>query len=380
MKLLIPLATIAVSATLGSAIAVAVVKETDGSAAPATTVVREASGSPAAATSGSQSIGDIYRSNVTGVVEIKVQTTTTADGAFGPQQQAAEAQGTGFEVDRKGDIVTNAHVVAGARAINVTTDDGHSYTATLVGSDPSTDVAVIHINASASALHPLTFADSSTVQVGDEVVAIGDPFGLTDSATAGIVSALNRTITSPNNSPITNAIQTDAAINHGNSGGPLLNADGKVVGMNTLGDPDTQNQNFAIASDHINSLLGDIERGVNHAWLGWYLEYLADDPSQPLVKDDAGNAYYGPAVVGPTAGHGSEGVLQGMAGGKDQYVYAIDGHKFGAGDDDIPPGTDAMTALCAVAGDKKTGDTVKLGVLTHDGSGWSANDVDVKLK
>ena len=279
MKLLIPLATIAVSVTLGSAVAVAVVKETDGSAAPATTVVREAAGTPAVSTTGAESIGDIYRSNVTGVVEIKVQTTTTSSaGPFGPTQQAEVAQGTGFEIDSKGDIVTNAHVVAGARSINVTTDDGHSYTATLVGSDPSSDVAVIHINASGSALHPLTFADSSGVQVGDEVVAIGDPFGLTDTVTAGIVSALNRTITSPNNTPITNAIQTDAAINHGNSGGPLLNAAGQVVGITSqiYADSNTSGNvgiGFVVPSDTVRSVASQLlaTGKVSRPFVGVYL-------------------------------------------------------------------------------------------------------------
>ena len=138
---------------------------------------------------------------------------------FGPTQQTQLAQGTGFEIDGNGDIATNAHVVSGSSSITVQTHDGKTYKATLVGSDPTTDVAVIHIDAPSADLHPLTFGDSTGLRVGDAVVAIGDPFGLADSVSAGIVSALDRTITSPNNHPIANVIQTDAAINHGNSGG-----------------------------------------------------------------------------------------------------------------------------------------------------------------
>ena len=368
MKLLIPLATIAVSATLGSAVAVAVVKETDNSAAPTTTVVREAPGSPAASTSGSESIGDIYRSNVTGVVEIKVQTTTTtSNGPFGPQQQAAEAQGTGFEVDSKGDIVTNAHVVAGARSINVTTDDGHSYTATLVGSDPSSDVAVIHINAAASALHPLTFADSSKVQVGDEVVAIGDPFGLTDTATAGIVSALNRQITSPNNTPIMNAIQTDAAINHGNSGGPLLNADGQVVGITSqiYADSNTSGNvgiGFVVPSNTVRSVMSQLlaTGKVTRPFVG---VYMADvDQATAQATGLPVGAEITKVVAGSPAAHAG---LKAATGQK-----TVQGEQFPTGGDVITKvDGSAVTSADDVISDvlqHKPGDTLSL-TIVRDG-------------
>jgi S1-C subfamily serine protease len=324
-------------------------------------------------------VAQIVRNAKPSVLLVNMNTTPQIGHTLGLKDNRTSS-GSGWVIDAKnGYVVTNGHVVFGGQSITVAPPGGKAREAKLVGVNLCQDVALLKVT-DTSGLKSLQEVPQSQLSQGDPVVALGFPGTLSEednlSTTSGVISVVNSKV----GGDYPDVVQTDTAINHGNSGGPLLNADGKVVGMNTLGDPDTQNQNFAIASDHINSLLGDIERGVNHAWLGWYLEYLADDPSQPLVKDDAGNAYYGPAVVGPTAGHGSEGVLQGMAGGKDQYVYAIDGHKFGSGDDDIPPGTDAMTALCAVAGDKKTGDTVKLGVLTHDGSGWSANDVDVKLK
>src|SRR5581483_6049611 len=138
---------------------------------------------------------------------VDITVTQAASGSgFGFGQQSSQAEGTGFVYDSKGDIVTAAHVVDGASSIKV--------------------------DAASSELHPLRIGSSAAVQPGDEVVAIGSPFGLTETMTAGIVSAVDRTITAPNNYSISGAIQTDAPINHGNSGGPLLNASGAVVGVN----------------------------------------------------------------------------------------------------------------------------------------------------
>ena len=153
---------------------------------------------------------------------------------FGPggSSQQAQAEGTGFVYDKSGDIVTAAHVVSGATKISVRFSDGTTAKATLVGSDPSTDTAVIKVSVSASKLTPIALANSSTVEPGEGVVAIGSPFGYAESITAGIVSAVDRDIEAPNGYTIPNAIQTDAAINHGNSGGPLINSSGDVIGVN----------------------------------------------------------------------------------------------------------------------------------------------------
>jgi putative serine protease PepD len=197
----------------------------------------------------------IYRRGAQGVVVITDTQTeqVPATGFSPPRTQKAEALGSGFVIDGQGDIVTNDHVVQGSTGIRVGFSSGASYPATIVGTDPSTDVAVVRVKARASALHPLAFANSSTAEVGDPVYAIGNPFGLDRTMTAGIVSATGRDIQAPNGLTIPNAIQTDAAINHGNSGGPLLDRFGRVVGMNSQIQGGTVNANvgvgFAISSD-----------------------------------------------------------------------------------------------------------------------------------
>jgi S1-C subfamily serine protease len=197
----------------------------------------------------------IYRRDAQGVVVITDTQTeqVPATGFSPPRTQKAEALGSGFVIDGQGDIVTNDHVVQGSTGIRVGFSSGASYPATIVGTDPSTDVAVVRVKARASALHTLAFANSSTAEVGDPVYAIGNPFGLERTMTAGIVSATGRDIQAPNGLTIPNAIQTDAAINHGNSGGPLLDRFGRVVGMNSQIQGGTVNANvgvgFAISSD-----------------------------------------------------------------------------------------------------------------------------------
>ena len=182
--------------------------------------------SAAAASSSTSTVGQIYKRSADAVVKITVTSAGQASplGGSGGTQQA---QGSGFVYDTQGHVITNQHVVDGAQSVSVKFANGKTYPATVVGTDPSTDLAVIDVDAPASALKPLKLADSSAVEVGDGVIAIGSPFGLDQTVTTGIVSALHRQITSPNNFSIDNAIQTDAAINHGNSGGPLLDMDGR---------------------------------------------------------------------------------------------------------------------------------------------------------
>jgi putative serine protease PepD len=240
---------------------------TGGSGSKAETVVASVPAQPAATTT--TGLVQLYKNVSPGVVDITVDTTQS--GGFGDQQ--ATAEGSGFVIDTNGDIVTNQHVVAGANSITVRFENGSTAKATLVGSDPSTDIAVIKVNVDASKLHPLTFADSSTVQVGQPVAAIGSPFGLPESLTSGIVSALSRTITAPNNFSISGAIQTDAAINHGNSGGPLLNASGQVIGVNSQIESDgggNEGVGFAIPSNAVKTVADTLIAGktVQHAYLG----------------------------------------------------------------------------------------------------------------
>jgi putative serine protease PepD len=211
----------------GSAGATLYATTLDGQSASATQA-STSSATAVAQTSSQLTAAQIYAQSSESVVEIEVTTAVTSP--FG-DSRSAQAEGTGFVYNDQGHIVTNQHVVDGATSIRVRFSDGSTYDATVVSADASTDVAVLKIDASASKLHPLKLADSSAVTVGEDVVAIGNPFGLENSVTTGIVSAVGREITSPAGTPIENAIQTDAAINHGNSGGPLLNLRGEVIGI-----------------------------------------------------------------------------------------------------------------------------------------------------
>jgi putative serine protease PepD len=238
-----------------------------------TTVVRQvtvAGAQPAASTS--LSVGDIYQRAHKGVVEITVTSANSAPSGFGgPQSQ--QALGSGFVYDDKGDIVTNQHVVDGATSISVKFWDGTTRKATLVGSDASTDLAVIKVDAPSSLLAPIALGDSGKVAVGDGVVAIGSPFGLEETVTSGIVSALHRQMTSPNNFTIDDSIQTDAAINHGNSGGPLLNTQAQVIGVNAQIQSDSggnEGVGFAIPSSTVRNVVTQLlgSGKVQHAYLG----------------------------------------------------------------------------------------------------------------
>jgi S1-C subfamily serine protease len=190
----------------------------------------------------------IYRDNARGVVVITDnQTEVVPPTLFTPGgQQEVRALGSGFVIDRRGDIVTNDHVIHGATDIRVSFSGSASYPAKIVGTDPSSDLAVLRVAAPSSVLQPLRFGDSSAVEVGDTVFAIGNPFGLERTMTAGIVSALGRDIKAPNGLTIPNAIQTDAPINHGNSGGPLLDRFGFVIAINSQIEGGTVDVNVGI--------------------------------------------------------------------------------------------------------------------------------------
>jgi putative serine protease PepD len=258
-----------------------------------TTVVKQvyAPSSSAARTSSSGlSVHEIYQRAAPGVVEITVTESSGGSSPFpfgngGGRSQ--KAQGSGFVYDGNGDIVTNEHVVDGASSVKVTLADGSTYTASVVGTDPSTDLAVVHIDAPASKLHPLALADSSTVQVGDGVVAIGSPFGLENTVTSGIVSALHRQIEAPNNFTINDAIQTDAAINHGNSGGVLLDLEGRVMGVTSQIESDSGGNDgvgFAIPSNTLKSVVGQLlSKGkASHAYLGVQITAIPSSAASQL--------------------------------------------------------------------------------------------------
>ena len=200
---------------------------------------------------------------------VAIHTTLTETNVFG-QQIEGEAAGSGFVLSADGYIVTNNHVVDGASDITVTLDDGTTETAKLVGADPRADLAVLHIDR--TDLTPLALGDSDKIQVGDSVVAIGNALdlGAEPTVTGGLISAKDRTITEPNGSVLVDLIQTDAAISPGNSGGPLLDMTGHVVGINTAVAGQGQNIGFAIAINRANDLIKQLRNGEvpQHALLG----------------------------------------------------------------------------------------------------------------
>ncbi len=232
----------------------------------------------------------VYMSDSPGVVVITdVQSHAVQATPFSPGgKQTVEALGSGFVIDGRGDIVTNDHVVEGATKIRVSFAGDASYPAHVVGTDPSSDLAVIRVNAPPALLHPLAFGDSLSVDVGDSVYAIGNPFGLQRTMTAGIVSAKDRDIRAPNGLTIPNAIQTDAAINHGNSGGPLLDGLGRVIGVNSQIEGGTVDGNvgvgFAIPSSTVRSVARQlIANGrAQHPFLGVQIQTI--DPTTPTLQ------------------------------------------------------------------------------------------------
>ena len=363
-------ATVAVAVLAGAGAGAGAVALSQGSTHTTTTVLAASSGASNIADA-TLSIGQIAKTATPSVVEIDATSTGTGS-PFGGQGGAQSAEGTGFVYDTKGDIVTNEHVVDGASSVSVKFSDGSTYKATVVGTDTSTDLAVIHVNAPASKLVPLTLADSSKVAVGDGVVAIGDPFGLDNTVTAGIVSAVGREISAPNNAPIPNAIQTDAAINHGNSGGPLFNLQGQVIGVTAQIESDSGGNDgigFAIPSNTVKSIADQLiaKGSVQHALLGVQVQTVPTSAASQLGRT-AGVAVK--SVESGTAA--SKAGLKGATGTK-----SVAGVSYPTGGDVITAfnGTKVTTAdqLRALIDAHKPGDKVTLAVVRNPASSPSTD-------
>jgi len=230
------------------------------------------------------SLIEIFEKSESGVVRVNVQRGETVDGTNG--------LGSGFVFDKKGHIITNAHVVVDAKKVVVTFLDGRSYNAEIIGVDEFTDLAVIKVNADLVLLHPLALGDSSNLKVGEPIAAIGNPFGLSGSMTSGIVSQLGRLLPSGSGYSIPDVIQTDAAINPGNSGGPLLNMRSEIVGINTAIQSATgefTGVGFAIPSQTIAKIIPTlIEKGeYKHPWIGISGRDIDPDLAKVLGLKDA---------------------------------------------------------------------------------------------
>jgi VCBS repeat-containing protein len=330
-----------------------------------TTVVRQVSALaesapvPAAApvsSDGQMSIAEIYAKEGAGVVRV----------------EHSAGLGSGFVIDKEGHILTNAHVVDGAQGtIYVSFSNNEKVEAKVLGVDNATDVAVLQVDVPASALDVMPLGTSKDLQVGAPVVAIGNPFGQDRTVTSGIVSAVARQIQAPNGFAINGAIQTDAAINHGNSGGPLLDMQGRVIGINSQIDTGgTGDGNvgigFAIPIDLVKQVASQIMNGgeVQHAWLGVQLTDV--DPtlaSQVKIGTD-----HGAMVANVTQGSPAQKAgLQGATG-----ETTINGQTYAIGGDVIVKanGQDITSVkdLQAVVSSLKPGDKLELEVKASDGA------------
>jgi putative serine protease PepD len=369
--LAIVLATAVVGGLAGASIGLAL---DNGSSATGPTSVASA-----ASTSTRLDPEQIYRNDSPGVVVITDQQTQVVPATLvsPAQKEQVTALGSGFVIDTRGNVVTNDHVVQGAKDIRVGFSGGASYPAKIVGTDPSTDIAVVHVTAPASALHPLQFAAPSRVEVGDPAYAIGNPFGLERTMTAGIVSATGRDIQAPNGLAITNAIQTDAPINHGNSGGPLLDRFGHVIGINSQIEGGTVDANvgvgFAIPTATVRSIAGQLIASghAEHAWLGVQVATI-DASVSKLVQ---GLPAHGVVIVKVL--QGSPAAKAGLEAAK-QQTSATGATVFAGADaivtvDGEPVSSTAQ--LGEIVAQRKPGETLELQVVR----GGASRTVDVTL-
>jgi S1-C subfamily serine protease len=297
------------------------------------------------------SFAAIYQQVKDGVVTI----TTSVSGSGA--RSFSQAEGSGIVVDKQGDILTNAHVVGSSSQVQVTFSDGHDATAQVKGVDQSADLAVVQVSAS-DQLHPVTTGNSDALQVGDTALAIGSPFGLQGTFTAGIISGLNRSSTAPNGRALTGMIQTDAPINPGNSGGALLDGKGQLIGINdSIQSPVEGNVGvgFAIPINRAVSLLPSLEKGIaiQHPALGITAQTLtASTASQLGISQTSGVLVIDAAAGGPAAAAGLHGT--GQADASDDIITAIDGHTIAT--------VDQLTQYLDT---KKVGDRVTLSVIRN---------------
>ena len=369
-----------VSALLGGGVVVAVIAVTGGLGASQKTVTEIQSASPIAPSNVSQqSVSltphQIYEKDAPGVAFVTSTIVRQVESPFGffhgEGQQQGQASGSAFVINSDGTMLTNWHVVENAVKVTVSFEHGKTVEAKVVGKDPSNDLAVLRIPTEGLTLHPLALGDSGKAQVGDPVLAIGNPFGLDRTLTTGVVSALQRQITAPNGFTIDNVLQTDAPINPGNSGGPLLNGAGQVIGINSQIETGGSGGGsvgigFAVPIDTAKSELSQLEKGgtVRGAYLG--VSTLAIDgalsalnlpvKSGALVQSvEAGTPAAKAGIRGGNLEMQSGGGKVSVGG---DIIVKVDGKA-------IASAEDLSSAIAA----KKPGDTVTIELLRANGGG-----------
>jgi S1-C subfamily serine protease len=367
-----------VAALLGGGVVVAVIAATSGLGGTQKTVTVVQSSTPIAPSNVSQqSAGltphQIYVRDAPGVAYVTSTIVRQTESPFGlgGESQQGKATGSGFVINSDGTILTNYHVVESAVKVTVSFEHGKTVEAKVVGKDPSNDLAVLRIPTEGIALHPLALGDSTKAQVGDPVLAIGNPFALERTLTTGVVSALQRKITAPNGFEIDNVLQTDAPINPGNSGGPLLNAAGEVIGINSQIETGGSGGGsigigFAVPINTAKSELSQLEKGgtVRGAYLG----------VSTLTVDGSLSALNLPVKSGAlveTVEAGTPAAKAGIRGGNleaqsgsgkvavgGDIIVKVDGKSITSADD-----------LSALIGSKKPAETISVELLRATGNG-----------
>ncbi len=381
-----------IAAFIGGAVVAAVIAAAGGLSSSTSTVTTVQSAPLAPSNASQVSTGltphEIYVRDAPGVAY--VTSTIVQQGESSPfnlfgggeSQRQGRATGSGIVIDGNGTILTNYHVVENAVKVQVSFEKGQNVEAKVIGKDPSHDLAVLRIPTDGLTLHPLTLGDSSKAQVGDPVLAIGNPFNLERTLTTGVISALQREITAPNGFTIDNVLQTDAPINPGNSGGPLLNAQGEVIGLNsqieTGGSGDgSVGIGFAVPINTAKSELSQLEKGgtVRGAYIG--LTSLTIDGSLSAL-----NLPVKSGALVQSIQHGTAAEKAGIRGGK-VSGSTEDGTVAIGGDIIVSFDGKPVTSSEDLANDvstKKPGETVTLGLLRANGKGgYDPKTVSVTL-
>jgi len=377
-----------ISALIGGGVVVAIVAAA-GDLGSNQTTVTTVQAAPAAPTNASaRTLGltphEVYVRAAPGVAFVTSTIVQKSESPFnlfgGEAQRQGEATGSGIVIDGNGTILTNYHVVENAIKVTVSFEKGQAVEAQVVGKDPSNDLAILRIHPDGLSLHPLTLGDSSSVQVGDPVYAIGNPFDLQRTLTTGVISALQRQITAPNGFAINNVLQTDAPINPGNSGGPLLDALGRVIGINsqieTGGGSGSVGIGFAVPINTAKAEIAQLERGgtVRGAYLGLVSRTVDGSLSALNLPVKSGALVLSVQSGTPAAKAGIKG---GQAAGSESGDVSVGGDVIvGIDGKQVSSSEDVADDIAA----KKPGEVVTVELQRPNGHGsWEHKTIKVTL-